>query len=125
MGEQVAPTGLTRELVIGADRLILTLARHWLLVANEKQEIVWAVSTLPVIEPAPGQQGGLNQSILYRYARNSEKLGLLHISQILGSEGFVQEDKRFKGYVSHTWPRRQQYWFMKFSFCNNVDTHGQ
>ena len=34
MSEQVAPTGLARELVIGADRLILALARHWLLFAN-------------------------------------------------------------------------------------------
>lgn len=34
MSERVVVTGRTRDLVIGVDRLILVLARHWLLVVN-------------------------------------------------------------------------------------------
>jgi uncharacterized membrane protein len=34
MGERIVATGRARDLVIGVDRLILFLARHWLLVVN-------------------------------------------------------------------------------------------
>jgi uncharacterized membrane protein len=65
MSEQVAPTGLTRELVIGADRLILTLARHWLLVANL---FLGLYIGLAVLAPALMAAGftGLGQTI-YRF----------------------------------------------------------
>ena len=34
MTERAAATGQTRALVIGIDRLILAMARHWLLLVN-------------------------------------------------------------------------------------------
>ena len=65
MSEQAAPSGLTRELVIGADRLILTLARHWLLVANI---FLGLYIGLAVLAPALMATGftGLGQAI-YRF----------------------------------------------------------
>jgi hypothetical protein len=43
---------------------MVLFSAHWLLVANEKQEITRIIGPFPIVEAALGQQGGLNQAIL-------------------------------------------------------------
>jgi uncharacterized membrane protein len=57
MSERVVVTGRTRGLVIGIDRLILALARHWLLVVNALLGLYIGLAVLAPILMATGFTG--------------------------------------------------------------------
>jgi uncharacterized membrane protein len=62
MGERVVATGRTRDLVIAVDRLILALARHWLLVVNIFLGLYIGLAVLAPVLMAAGFTG-LGQGI--------------------------------------------------------------
>jgi len=57
MSERVAVTGRTRDMVIGVDRLILGLARHWLLVVNAFLGLYIGMAVLAPVLMAAGFTG--------------------------------------------------------------------